>query len=340
MSSTATSDATDPAAAGSAEAPEATPPFLVIAGPTAVGKSSVAVALAERLGGEIVLGDARQVYAGLDIGTARPTPAERARVRHHLLDRVPLGTAWSAADFARAARAAIVDIARRGRVPIVCGGTGFYLAALAGRLDPIGGPSDEPRDTMAGDAGRAAPDEAARDEAGRRVADIPLAARHAALEAVDSEAAARIHPHDRQRVTRALAVYFQTGRPLSAWQRGGGPAAPRGAICLTRPRAELVARITARVDAMLAAGLETEARALWTADWTPDAPGLDTIGYREWWPYFAGGGTAADVRERILTATRRYAKRQMTWFRRQGAYRLVPAERGVVAGCAAWEALR
>ncbi|MFN2383299.1 MAG: tRNA (adenosine(37)-N6)-dimethylallyltransferase, partial [Gemmatimonadota bacterium] len=152
--------------------------------------------------------------------------------------------------------------------------------------------------------------------------------------------AERLHPHDRQRVARALAVYFETGRRLSAWQRGGRPAAPRGAICLTRPRAELVARLTARVDGMLVAGLEAEARALHAAGWTPEAPGLATIGYREWWPYFEGQGTAGEARERILTATRRYAKRQMTWFRRQGAYQLVPAERGVAAGRSAWEALQ
>ncbi|HUP00360.1 MAG TPA: tRNA (adenosine(37)-N6)-dimethylallyltransferase MiaA [Gemmatimonadota bacterium] len=305
---------------GDSCAPLVEQPYLVVAGPTAVGKSAVAIELAERLEGEIVIADSRQVYKGIEIGTAKPSAAERRRTRHHLLGIVELGTLYTAADFARDARAAVADIQARGRTAVVCGGTGFYLAALAGALDPL---AEEPS-------------AAARAAARARVGAIPRADRHAALARVDPRSARRLHPHDRRRVERALEVYFLTGRSLAALQSGGGQILPHLEFRLTRPRAELRARIEERLAAMLEAGLEAEARALWEVGWTPCDPGIDTIGIQEWWPHFGGERDREATVEAILTATTRYAKRQETWFRHQGDYDPVPAEGATAAILAAW----
>ena len=298
----------------------AAPEYLAIAGPTATGKSAVALALAERLGGEIVIADSRQVYRGIDVASAKPTMAERARVRHHLVEVVDLGARYSAADYAAAAAIAIDAIRARGGVAIVCGGTGLYFAALAGRLDRI--------EEDAGETDRAA--------ARARIDAIPIRERHAALARVDREAAARLPAADRQRVERALEVWFLTGRPLSALQSGGGEPRPHLAVRLTRPRPELHRRIDERLDAMLAAGLEREARELWEAGWSADAPGLDTIGVQEWWPCFAGTRGREETIAGIRAATRRYAKRQSTWFRHQGEYRPVPADDAVASVHELW----
>lgn len=291
----------------------------MIAGATAVGKSAVALEVAERLGGEIVVADSRQVYRGLDIGTAKPTPAERLRVQHHLVDHVDLGVRYTAGDYARDARRAIADIQTRDRVAIVCGGTGFYLAALAGALDPID--EDVPTEE--------------RELARERVAGIPDDRRHAALAELDPDTAGRVAAGDRQRIERALEIYFLTGRTLSGWRRGGSVPATHLAIRLVRPRAEIHRRIERRLAGMLEAGLEEEARRLHGAGWTPDYPGLDTIGYREWWPYFEGRASRDAAVRAILTATRAYAKRQDTWFRHQGDYRSLPPEAEAVLE--AWE---
>jgi tRNA dimethylallyltransferase len=284
----------------------------VVAGPTAVGKTAVALEVAEKMDGEIVIADSRQVYRGLEIGTAKPTAEERARVPHHLLDVVELGERYTAAHFAAQAGEAIAAIRSRGKVPVVCGGTGLYLAALAGSLDPVEGGAAESE----------------REEARRRVAAIPIGERHAALAGVDEPSARRLHAADRQRVDRALEVWFLAGVPLSRLQSGGGEPRPHVAVRLERPRAELAARIDRRLDAMLEAGLEAEARALWESGWTPDDPGIDTIGYQEWWPCFEGTRSRDEAIADIRAATRRYAKRQETWFRNQGDYVAVPADGG------------
>jgi tRNA dimethylallyltransferase len=296
--------------------------YLVVAGPTAVGKTEVALELAESLGGEIVIADSRQVYRGLEIGVAKPSAQDRARVPHHLLDVVELGQRYTAADFAADAAAAIDGIRSRQRVPIVCGGTGLYLSALAGALDPI---EDE-----AGMEER----EAAR----ARTQAIPEAERFEALVRVDPRTAERLHARDRQRVDRALEVWFLTGEPLSNRQSGGGPRRPHLAVRLHRPRPELAERIDRRLEAMLEAGLEREARALREAGWTPEDPGLDTIGYQEWWPCFEGRHTREETVEAIRVATRHYAKRQATWFRHQGAYTPVSAEGAAARIADLWSA--
>lgn len=297
-------------------------PYLVIGGPTAAGKSMVALEVAERVDGEIVVADSRQVYRGLDIATAKPGSDERRRVPHHLLDVVDLGERYSAGDYARDARSAVAAIQRRGRTAIVCGGTGFYLAALAGGLDPLESAADVER----------------RRAARRRMAEIPATGRYAALLEIDPPTAGRLPPADRQRVDRALEVYFLTGRPLSTLQAGGRPPSPHLALTLTRPRAELHARIGRRLSGMLESGLEAEARALHDAGWTLEDPGLDSIGTREWWPYFEGRRRREETIAEILASTRAYARRQETWFRHQGRYRPVtPAAEAVLE---AWDAYR
>lgn len=303
------------------EAPRPAAPYLVVAGPTAVGKSGIALAVAERLGGEIVVADSRQVYRDIDIGTAKPTSAERRRVPHHLVDVVDLGEPYTAADYAADARRAIVEIQSRDRTAVVCGGTGLYLRALAGGLDPIAPDVDD----------------ADRMEAAERIAAIPPERRHDRLAEVDPDAAERIHPNDRQRTERALEVWWTTGRPLSAhWEGGESEPLTHVPIRLSRPRSELHRRIEERLDGMLEAGLEDEARGLWEAGRTPDEPGLDAIGYQEWWPYFEGAIDRDEVRRRILVASRRYAKRQETWFGGQDDYRRIEAAAGAEGVLSAW----
>jgi len=297
-------------------------PYLVVAGPTAVGKTDVAIAIAQELGGEIVIADSRQVYRGLDVGTAKPTAEQRRAVPHHMIDVVEVGIPYTAVDYARDAGGAITRIQERGRTAVVCGGTGFYLAALASQLDPL-------------DNGSAAKDRA---QVWSRIEGIPARERHAALAAVDPPTAARLHPHDRQRVERALEVYLLTGEPLSLQVTGGSDPRSHVAVWLTRPRAELHQRIGDRLAVMLGLGLEAETRRFFDAGLSPETAGLDTIGYQEWWPYFADRTGRAQVVGEIDRATRQYAKRQETWFRNQGAYEPVPAVNGLESVLASWEA--
>jgi tRNA dimethylallyltransferase len=300
------------------------PPYLVIAGPTAVGKTDVAITIAKQLKGEIVIADSRQVYRGLDIGTAKPTADERRAVPHHMIDVVDVGASYSAADYARDALRAITDIQERGQTVVVCGGTGFYLAALAGQLDPL-------------DGGSAIQDRA---RARSHIETIPEHERHAALAAVDPPTAARLHPHDNQRVERALEVYLLTGEPLSKQTTGTHDVRPHVAVWLTRPRAELHQRIKERLATMLELGLEDEARRFFDAGLSSEVAGLDTIGYQEWWPFFACQCSRDQVVREIDRATRRYAKRQETWFRNQGDYQPVAAVGGSESVLAIWESAR
>jgi len=277
--------------------------LVVLVGPTAAGKSALAVALAERLGAEVVSADAFAVYRGLDIGTAKPGPAERRRVPHHLVDVADPRTRYSAGMFVRDADAAIAAIRERGRQPIVVGGTMFYVRALLRGLFP----------------------EPPRDEALRRTLEEdwrrdPAAVR-ARLAAVDAEAAARIAPADRQRILRALEVALAAGRPMSAlWREHPLPPSRYPARLLgTAPaRPELHARIAARVDEMYARGLPGEVRGLLAAGVPPGAHALKAIGYRECLRVLAGEWTVEQAREKTTTATRQLAKRQLTWLRGAG----------------------
>ncbi|KLI97843.1 tRNA (adenosine(37)-N6)-dimethylallyltransferase MiaA [Luteimonas sp. FCS-9] len=288
---------------------DARPPAIALMGPTASGKSALALALAERLGGEIVSVDSALVYRGLDIGAAKPDAAERARVAHHMLDLRDPWQTYSAAEFAVDARRAVDDVLARGRLPILAGGTGLYFAALLEGLSPM--PPADP---------------ATRAAIAAQAAALGWPALHAQLATVDPEAAARIGPGDPQRIQRALEVHRLSGVPISDWQRRPpeGPRFPARVLQLAiapPERAELHARIAARFDAMLAAGFLDEVRALRalpqlrTHPAPLDLPAIRAVGYRQAWEHLDGLTDAATMRERAIAATRQLAKRQFTWLR-------------------------
>ena len=277
--------------------------LVAIVGPTASGKSALALRLARERSGEIVSCDSLQVYRGLDVGSAKATRAERAEVEHHLLDVAEPGEVFSAADYARLARAALDAVRARGRLPIVAGGTGLYLRALLVGL--FEGP---PRD------------EALRrrlEALGERFGDERL---HRLLGRVDPVAARRIGPRDRVRVVRALEVYRATGRPISQ-EQGRGSEPLRGyrtlLVGLDPGRDALRLAVLARTRRMLEAGLIDEVRGLVSRGLDPLARPLQAIGYRQALSVLRGEMTVEEAESAIVTATMRFAKRQMTWFRHQ-----------------------
>lgn len=281
--------------------PELTRRAVALVGPTASGKSALALHLADALAVEIVSCDSLHVYRGFDIGSAKPTAEERRRVRHHLVDVADARETFSAARYAELGRAALHDIAARGRLPLVVGGTGLYLEALTAGL--FEGPArDEPlRRRLEGWA--------------QRFGDRRL---HRLLNRVDPVTARRVHPADRLRVVRALEVWHATGQPLSthldrqSTQLTGWTWLTVG---LLPDRARLRASVEARTDAMLAAGLLDEVRGLLAAGLPATLRPLQSIGYRQALAVLAGTATVAEARRDIVTATMRYAKRQVTWFR-------------------------
>jgi tRNA dimethylallyltransferase len=278
--------------------------FLAILGPTASGKSGLALAIAERTGGEIVCCDSQQVYIGMDVGTAKPTAAERQRVPHHGLDLVTPDQPFHAARWAEIARAAIGAIARRGRLPIVVGGTGLYYRALTAGL--FEAPPSDP-------AIRARHKEEADREG--------VAALHARLAAIDPEAAATIRTGDLVRISRALEVHEQTGVPISILRRQAAPPQDLAAtaILLDPPLAELRGRIASRVAEMLAAGFLDEVRALRAAGYGPALKPLQALGYRQLGEVLDGTLSLADATAQTIQATVQYARRQRTWFRSEPA---------------------
>jgi tRNA dimethylallyltransferase len=270
----------------------------VIVGPTAVGKTAVAAAWAALEPITVISADARQVYRGLDVGTAKPDRELRARVPHLGLDLVDPGERYSAGRFARDAATWLGDVRAAGRRPVIVGGTGFYVRALAEGLF------------------REPPLDAARRERLRAWAARLPASRLAHWAARLDR---RFGGGGRQRAARAIEVALLTGRPLGWWQRHARETGTMRAwyIHLTLPREALHRRIAERVDRMLAAGLVDEVRGLLAAGVAPHAPGLDGVGYREVVATLEGRLPEAALREAILAATRRYAKRQETWFRHQ-----------------------
>lgn len=275
-------------------------PLIIICGPTAVGKSALAVKLARFLNGEIISADSQQVYRGVDIGTGKLPVIERAGIPHHLMDVVEPDARFDAGQFLRLADVAIADIQARGRRVIVVGGTGLYLKAL-----------------MFGLLKTVARDEDYRAGLNARIEKEGIESLHAELEKVDPQKAAQLTPRDRSRIIRALEVHHLTGQPISAVQAGHGFAEARHPaiwIGLTRPREELVDAIHHRVDAMLAAGWIEEVRGL-VAKYGRDIAPFSAVGYREIADYLGGKYDAAAVREKICASTRQYSKRQMTWFR-------------------------
>jgi tRNA dimethylallyltransferase len=292
-------------------------PLAVLAGPTASGKTALALELAERFGAEIVSADSMQVYRKLDIGTAKPTAAERARVPHHLLDVADPVEAFDTVQYQQLADEAIARIHAAGKRVLVVGGGGLYIRILLFGLANLPPPDPERRRRF----------EAEADAAGN-------AALHDRLAALDPTAARRIHQADRFRIIRALEVVETTGRPISALQAEHGFARPRyphRLVALDVPRDELRGRILRRAEGMLAAGLIEEARGLLAAGYSPELRPLRAFGYREPIRCVLGRRPAEGLAEAIARDTARYAKRQSTWFRSERGVEWVPPTGELVA---------
>lgn len=270
--------------------------MIVIAGPTGVGKSDLALRLAETVAGEIVNYDSVQIYRGFDIGSAKPSLDVRARVPHHLYDIVDATDEFNAADYGRLARRVCEAIAARGKVPILVGGTFFYLRALLTGLPEMPGRDEELRARI------------------RRIARKPRgpARLHRWLSKIDPQSGRKIAPADRHRVERALEVWIRSGRPISSWKPENDDNTLKLALTIERPR--LVAALNARVETMYAAGLIDETRNL-LQRFPRDARPFGTIGYREAAAVVAGEMTREVAIEETKRRTRAYAKRQMTWLR-------------------------
>lgn len=277
--------------------------IIAIVGPTASGKSSLGLALAEALGGEIVNADALQVYRGFDIGTAKPTRDERLRVPHHLVDILDPSERYSAGEFARRARAAIAEIAGRGRTAILVGGSGLYLRALWSGIAPL-----PPVNTVV------------RGELLERLEKEGLASLYSQLAVLDPATANRLGAGDTQRILRALEVALATGDTLTTWiarQPFGTEPVSMRKIGLTLPRGLLYDAIAARVAAMVDAGWLNEVRALLAGGVDRGSPAFQAIGYRDWLGFLDGEAGLEATQQKVVTLTRRFAKRQETWFRRE-----------------------
>lgn len=275
-------------------------PLLVIVGPTAAGKSSLALKAAVRLNGEIVSADSVQVYRGLDIGSAKPSHTEQNRIKHWCIDVVDPGTTFDAASWVRHATDAITDISRRGRVPIVVGGTGFYIRALLTGLHHV-------EDV----------DPAIRKAVREELAKHGPETMHAELQQVDPAAAQRISRTDPQRIGRALEVYRSTGKPLSGHFNEERPNTPYNALTigLWPPREVLYESINTRAGMMLNQGLVDEVRLLIEQGINVDEGPLTALGYRQVVQHLRDEIPTARLHEAIATAHRQYARRQLTWFR-------------------------
>jgi len=279
------------------------PPAILVTGPTASGKTDLALALAEQLPCELISVDSALVYRGMDIGTAKPAPSLLARFPHRLVDIRDPSEAYSAAGFRDDALAAMAEITAAGRIPLLVGGTMLYWRALVSGLSPL--PTAQPQ---------------IRAQLAARYVAEGSAAMHAWLAEVDPVTAARVHQNDPQRVQRALEVFLVTGRPMSAlWRQNAGMALPYRLLRLVRSppeRSTLHQRIEARLQAMLAAGFEEEVRVLYgRGDLNADLPSMRSVGYRQLWAYLSGALSWEQMREQALAATRQLAKRQYSWLR-------------------------
>ena len=280
------------------------PRVVAVGGPTASGKTALSVALARAFDGEIINADSMQIYKNLDVGTAKPSAEERQGIPHYLLDFLSPETPYSVADFTAAADPLIRDITARGRLPLVVGGTGLYITSL------LSGMAFAPEKT----------DPAIRARLQARADTEGGAALYAELQRIDPDYAAQVHPNNLPRVIRALELFEATGRRMSDQRREARPAeAPYHALCLCltcRDRAVLYSRIDRRVDEMVENGVLDEARQVYDHR---DAyrTAAQAIGYKEFFPYFEGTANLTECTERLKQATRNYAKRQLTWFRRQ-----------------------
>jgi tRNA dimethylallyltransferase len=277
------------------------PPLVVVLGPTAVGKTEIAIQLAERLNGEIISADSRLFYRGMDIGTAKPALEEQARIPHHLIDVADPEEIMSLAEFQRAARQAILAIHGRKRLPFLVGGTGQYIHAVieAWQIPPT------------------APDSRLRQALEHWAAEIGPGGLHARLAVVDPLAAAQIDFRNLRRTVRALEVVFSTGKRFSELRQKGTSPYRLFLLGLTRPRKELYARVDARIEMMFDQGLLDEARSLLQQGYTPDLPTLSAIGYAEAIACLQGRMTLEQAKESMKRRTRQFVRRQANWFKLQ-----------------------
>ncbi len=278
-------------------------PLCVVAGPTASGKTALAVELCRRFGGEVISADSMQVYDTLCVGTARPNEEEQGGIPHHLMGFLPPDASYSVAKYAEQAHRVIAEVHSRGKLPVLCGGTGLYIQAVTENLSYEQQPENrEVRDRL-------------HERIAREGGDVLLRE----LSKRDPETAARLHPNDHGRIIRALEIIETTGRTITqqneASRKAGSPYALCGLRLDFRDRERLYDRINRRVTAMLENGLEAEAR------WLREQPNTDTvrqaIGYKELNPYLTGKVTLDEAADAIRQGTRRYAKRQLSWFRRE-----------------------
>jgi tRNA dimethylallyltransferase len=278
--------------------------LIIILGPTATGKTRLAVELAQKLNGEIISADSMQVYRGMDIGTAKPTMEERQGIPHYLIDIRNPDEEWTVSDFVREAQSLKIEVQNQGKIPIIAGGTGLYLwALLEGFSFPITPPDKELR---------------------ARLEKEPVSALSSRLSAVDPKAASKIHPHDKKRIIRALEVYELTGKPISELQRKKVSHSPRLSvgnypatlIGLTLPREELYSRINQRVDSMIEKGLIEEVKKLLNKGYSKSLPAFQALGYKEVVEFIDGRWTIEEMIFELKKRTRHFARRQMTWFRR------------------------
>lgn len=278
------------------------PPAIFLMGPTAAGKTGLALAVHDRLPVEIISVDSSQVYRGMDIGTAKPNLEEQARAAHRLIDIRDPNQPYSAAEFCVDALREMAAITAAGRIPLLAGGTMFYFRALEAGLSPLPSADAVVRRRLAEEAAHAG-----------------WPALHERLSQRDPDAARRINPHDAQRVQRALEVLELSGRPLSELAAGARPTFPYRVIRLAacpQERSELHRRIAVRFHHMLQQGLIGEVEALWRrGDLSPELPSVRTVGYRQVWEYLSGHVNYQEMVERGIISTRQLAKRQLTWLR-------------------------
>ena len=278
--------------------------IIAVAGPTASGKSALALELCKRLDGELISLDSMQIYRGLDIGTAKPTKAEQAEVCHHMIDICEPTENFSAAEFAERAHKVIADVQSRGKKAVLCGGTGLYLDTVLGRLD----------------FGEIESDEKLRGELIAFAEKNGADALHERLREIDPQAAEKIHPNNVRRVARAIEIYELTGKTKTEHDREAISDSPYESLIIGLDyddREVLYNRINRRVDAMIEAGLEGEVRSLVSRGLlSAESTAGQAIGYKEMLGYIAGDCSLGDAVEKIKLGTRRYAKRQLTWLRR------------------------
>lgn len=292
-------------------------PLIIVAGPTASGKTALAIELARHLDGEIVNADSMQIYKYMDIGTAKPTKEERAAAVHHLIDFLEPDESYSVADYARDAHEVIADITSRGKIPVMCGGTGLYINAVADDVT----------------FGEVETDYALREELKKIAEEKGGEYLIEMLREFDPVSAERLHPNNLKRVIRAIEFYRLTGVPISEHQAETKRKKSRYdplIMCIEWERETLYERINRRVDMMFDAGLIDEVKRLREMGFTRELNSMQGIGYKEVMDYLDGAASLDETKEIIKQSSRRYAKRQMTWFRRDTRVRYISADNAAV----------